>query len=88
MPRLIKNLVPLGLAAVLALDMPQAASACSACMGRSDSQAAQGLNAAVATLLVTLLLVLGSAAGSVAYLVRRSIKHPLALPSTPGGSTR
>jgi hypothetical protein len=84
MPGFIKKQVPL-LIAGLAVAAPRAASACSVCMGGSDSAATQGLNAAIFTLLATLMVVLGSVAGFIAYLIRRSIKHPLALPGTPTG---
>lgn len=67
------------------LAAPGATFACSACMGRSDDAMTQGLNAAILTLLATLLLVLGSVVGFLAHLIRRSIKHPLALPRVPGG---
>jgi hypothetical protein len=70
------------------LAAPRATFACSACVGRADNAAAQGLNAAIATLLVVLFVVLGSFAGFLAYLIRRSIKHPLAVPSMPGGVPR
>jgi hypothetical protein len=83
----IKKQVPL-LIAGLMLAAPRATLACSACMGRADDSTTQGLNAAILTLLASLTLVLGSVVGFIAYLIQRSIKHPLALPSTPGGVTR
>jgi hypothetical protein len=87
MRRFIKNPVAWIVTGVM-LAAPQATLACSACVGRADNAAAQGLNAAIATLLVVLLVVLGSFAGFIAYLIRRSIKHPLAVPSMPGGVAR
>lgn len=72
----------------LLLAAPQATFACSACMGRADNSTTQGLNAAILTLLGSLTLVLGSVVGFIVYLIQRSVKHPLALPSTPGGVTR
>jgi hypothetical protein len=67
------------------LAAPRATFDCAACSGRSDDAMAQGLNAAVFTLLVVLLLVLGAIVGSLAYLIRRAAKHPLARPGVPGG---
>lgn len=84
MPRIIRNRVPLILVSIM-LAAPQATFACSACIGRSDDVAVQGLNAAVLTLAAALVLVLGGFAGFTACLIRRSIKHPLALPTMPGG---
>jgi len=87
MPRFIKQSVALILAALL-LAAPRATLACSACVGRADDATTQGLNAAIFTLLMALVLVLGSVAGLMGYLIRRSIKHPLAMPGAPGGVTR
>lgn len=84
MPRTIKILVALTVVSVM-LAAPRTTYACSACIGRSDSTATQGLNAAVITLLAALALVLGSVVGFLSYLIRRSIKHPLAMPSPTGG---
>lgn len=84
MSRIFKNLVPLIVLSIL-LAAPRTASACSACIGRADGMAIQGLNAAVLTLLAALSLVLGTGVGFLAYLVWRSVKHPLALPGLPGG---
>lgn len=84
MPRTIRNRVPL-IFVILLLAAPQATFACSVCIGRSDDSAVQGLNAAVITLSATLVLVLGGFIGFIACLVRRSIKHPMALPTMPGG---
>jgi hypothetical protein len=84
MLRTARSLVPLLLTGVL-LAAPRAAVACSACIGRSDDTAVQGLNAAVVTLSGALALVLGMFAGFIACLVRRAVKRPLALPRLPGG---
>lgn len=67
---------------------PRWAFACAACSGRSDDTMAQGLNAAVLTLLAVLLMVLGAIVGSLAYLIRRAAKHPLALPIVAEGVVR
>lgn len=67
------------------LAAPRGAFACAACSGRSDDATAQGLNAAVLTLLAVLLLVLGALVGSLACLVRRAVKHPLVPPGVPRG---
>jgi hypothetical protein len=87
MSRFIKTQVPL-LIMGLMLAAPRVTFACSACMGRGDNSTTQGLNAAILTLLGTLTLVLGSVVGFIAYLIQRSVKHPLAVPSTPGGVAR
>jgi len=84
MTRNLKTLVSLIITGVL-LAAPRATSACSVCMGRADDAATQGLNAAVLTLLTALLLVVGTVVGFVAHLIRRSVKHPLAVPGAPGG---
>jgi hypothetical protein len=70
---------------LLVLAAPRATFACAACAGRSDDAMTQGLNAAVLTLLAVLLVVLGAVIGSVAYLIRRAVKRPLALPTVPRG---
>lgn len=67
---------------------PRWALACAACSGRSDDTVVQGLNAAIATLLAVLLVVLGSIVGCLLYLIRRAAKHPLALPGIPEGMVR
>ena len=87
MPRIIKSQLPL-LVAIIMLAAPRMTFACSVCMGRSDDAATQGLNAAVLTLLATLLLVLGTVAGFLVHLIRRSINRPLALPSMPRGAVQ
>jgi len=66
--------------------VPRSAFACAACTGRSDDAVAQGINAAVFTLLLVLLVVLGSLVSFLAYLIRRAAKHPLMLPHVPGQS--
>lgn len=70
------------------LAVPQSAWACAACSGRSDDVMAQGLNAAVLTMMVVLLSVLGSLLGFMAYLIRRAAKHPLAMVGAHGGSAK
>lgn len=70
----------------IVLAMPRSALACAACTGRSDDAVAQGLNAAVLTLLLVLLVVLGAFVSSMAYLIRRAAKHPLALPAVKEGA--
>lgn len=82
--RIFKYRIPLIIVSIM-LAVPQVTFACSACIGRSDDAAVQGLNAAVITLSSFLVLVLGSIAGFIACLIRRSAKHPLALPGLPGG---
>lgn len=72
----------------IVLAAPRSAWACAACSGRSDDAVAQGLNAAVFTLLAVLVVVLGTIVGSLAYLMRRAAKHPLALPGLPEGVVR
>ena len=70
------------------LTAPRSTFACAACSGRSDDLAAEGLNAAVLTLLIVLLAVLGAFVCSLIYLIRRAVKHPLALPEVPEGVVR
>lgn len=72
----------------IVLVAPRWAFACAACSGRSDDAMAQGLNAAVLTLLAVLLAVLGAFVGFLAYLIRRAAKHPLALPGISEGVVR
>lgn len=83
----MKNKLPL-VVMVLVLAAPRSTFACAACSGRSDDLAAQGLNAAVFTLLTVLLAVLGAFVCSLIYLIRRAAKHPLALPDVPEGVVR
>lgn len=84
MLRFSKKQVLLIVAGVM-LAAPRMTLACSACMGRGDDTMTRGLNGAILTLLGVLLLVLGSVAGFVTHLIGRSVKHPLTLPSLPGG---
>ncbi len=84
MPRILKTQVSMIVVGVM-LAGPRTTFACSVCMGRGDDVVTQGLNAAVLTLLAALSLVLGSVVGFIAYLIRRSAKHPMALPGPPGG---
>lgn len=85
--RTIGSQVPWIIASIV-LSAPRVASACAACSGRIDDATAQGLNAAVFTMLAVLLLVLGAIVGSLAYLIRREAKHPLAPPGVPEGVVR
>jgi hypothetical protein len=59
----------LGLILILA---PNSLLACAACYGQSDSPLAQGMNWGIASLLGTILLVLGGIAGFFVSLARRS----------------
>lgn len=77
-----------GTVIAIVLAAPRCAWACAACSGRSDDMVAQGLNAAVLTLMGVLVVVLGTIVGSLAYLMRRAAKHPLALPGVPEGVVR
>lgn len=65
---------------------PRSAFACAACTGRSDDAVAQGINAAVFTLLFVLLVVLGGIVSFLVYLIHRAAKHPLALPDAPASA--
>lgn len=78
----------LWIAISVVLVAPHSAWACAACSGRSDDVMAQGLNAAVLTMMLVLLTVLGSLVGFMAYLIRRAAKHPLAMAGTHGGSAK
>ncbi|MGH7135953.1 MAG: hypothetical protein ACREHD_09450 [Pirellulales bacterium] len=84
---IIKNKVPWIVMGIV-FAAPRWAPACAACSGRSDDTVAQGLNAAVFTLLAVLLVVVGALVGSLAYLIRRAAKHPLALPGVSEGVVR
>lgn len=84
---IIKKTIPSIVMSVL-LATPRWAFACAACSGRSDDAVAHGLNAAVLTLLVVLLVVLGAFVSSLAYLIRRAARHPLAPPGPPEGVVR
>jgi len=80
-----KNVIPwIVLSIVFAV--PQSSFACAVCTGRSDDAVAQGANAAVLTLLVVLLVVLGALVSFLVYLIRRAAKHPLTLPSVQEGA--
>ncbi len=70
------------------LAAPRSSFACAACTGRSDDAVARGLNAAVLTLLLVLLVVLGAFVSFLIYLIRRAARHPLALAGTPEGAVR
>lgn len=84
---IIKNKVPWIIMTIM-LAVPRSTFACAACSGRSDDTAAQGLNAAVITLLLVLLMVLGAFVGFLAYLVCLAAKHPLALPGVSERAVR
>lgn len=84
MLKIVKYIVP-WIAMSLTLATPQSAFACAACSGRSDDAVAQGLNAAILTMLSVLLAVLGAFISSLIYLIRRAGNHPLALPGAPEG---
>lgn len=86
MPRIPKGRV-FSIVVLILLAAPRATFACSVCMGRGDDPATRGLNAAIATLLIALLCVLGPIAGFMGYLARRAVTNPLALPEAPGGSS-
>lgn len=83
----MKNKAPLIVMSVV-FAAPRSILACAACSGRSDDAVAQGLNAAVFTMLLVLLAVMGTLVSFLAYLIRRAAKHPLALPGVPEGIAR
>jgi hypothetical protein len=85
MSGIIKNKIPWIVMSIV-LVAPRSTFACAACTGRSDDTVAQGLNAAVLTLLLVLLVVLGSFVSFLAYLIRRAAKHPLPLPDGQEGA--
>ncbi len=87
MLNIIKNRI-LWIAMSGVLAVPQPAWACAACAGRSDDVMAQGLNAAVLTMMAVLLTVLGSLLGFMVYLIRRAAKHPLAMVGAHRGSVK
>jgi hypothetical protein len=80
-----KNKIP-WLVISIVFAAPRSAFACAACTGRSDDAVAQGINAAVLTLLLVLLVVLGAIVSFLVYLIHRAAKHPLALPDVQEGA--
>src|SRR5262245_32335508 len=68
--RIIRLLFAVATAVVLAL--PQAASACSVCFGKSDSSLVKGMQMGVLALLAIVVFVLAGFAAFLIYLVRRS----------------
>jgi heme/copper-type cytochrome/quinol oxidase subunit 2 len=77
-----KKLKWLGLLPVLALSLhADAAHACAACFGRSDSPLAAAMNWGIFSLMAVVVSVLGGIAGFFVYLARRSAA--LNAPATP-----
>jgi len=65
-------------AALIALGFaPRGAWACAACYGQSNSAMAEGMNWGIATLLCTIVLVLGAVASFFVFLARRAAAHPV-----------
>lgn len=62
------------LAALLPFLLPDAAWACAACFGRSDSPMAKGMNMGIFTLLVVILSVLFGISVFFFYIMRRAAK--------------
>jgi len=56
---------------------PDAARACSVCMGGSDSIVAPAMNGAIFLMLGFVALMLSSAGGFIFYLARRAARNPL-----------
>lgn len=80
-----KNIIPWIVMSIV-LAAPRSAFACAACTGRSDDSVAQGLNVAVLTLLLVLLVVYGVFVSFLVYLIRRAAKHPPTLPDVQEGA--
>ena len=73
----------LAAAATALVALPQAASACSVCFGKSDSSLLKGMQMGVLALLAIVVFVLGGIAAFFIYLVKRSamMSEPAAGPS-------
>ena len=84
MKGLLTRFAPAGPALVLAL-ASQAASACPACFGRSDSKLAEGMNMGILSLLFVILMVLGGCVAFFVYLARRAAAPASHL---PGGTSK
>jgi len=64
-------------AALVLTALPNTASACAACFGRSDSPLAKGMNMGILSLLVVVVLVLSGFAAFFIFLVKRSSLTPM-----------
>jgi hypothetical protein len=73
-------------ALIAAMGSPVAASACSACFGKSDSSMALGMNWGIFSLLGVVVSVLGSVAGFFVYLARKSAALSAANMAVAAGS--
>jgi len=58
-----------------AVFLPQAAPACSACFGKSDSDLAKGMNSGIFVLLAVVVVVLSAITSFFVYLARRASAH-------------
>jgi hypothetical protein len=76
----------LGLLPVVALALhADAAHACAACFGRSDSPLAEGMNWGIFSLMAVVVSVLGGIASFFIYLARRSAAHSVPAAPAPQG---
>jgi hypothetical protein len=66
------------LLALALLALPQAASACATCFGKSDDAQARGMNMGIFTLLAVIIPVLMGFAAFAIFLARRAARFPLA----------
>lgn len=57
--------------------LPNTASACAACFGKSDSPLAKGMNMGILSLLVVVVFVLSGFAAFLIFLVKRSSMTPM-----------
>jgi hypothetical protein len=71
MSRRFSNLFSAGIALLL-LALPNAASACSVCFGKSDSKLAEGMNWGIFTLLVVVFFVLAGITSFFVFIAKRS----------------
>lgn len=87
MLKVVKSVIP-WIVISLVLAATQSAFACAACSGRSDDAVAQGLNAAILTMLSVLLAVLGTFISTLIYLIRRAGNHSPVLSGAREGTVR
>jgi heme/copper-type cytochrome/quinol oxidase subunit 2 len=81
-----RKLKHLGLLPVAALALhADAAHACAACFGKSDSPLASAMNWGIFSLMAVVVSVLGGIAGFFVYLARRSAAQNAPAPAVPQG---
>lgn len=75
------SLLPSGAPGFVLLALPQAASACATCFGKSSDAMAQGMNMGIFSLLVVITSVLIGVASFAIFLARRAARFPALQPS-------